>query len=57
MTDATSHESFQAKERKAYNGLCLVILRTKPGVPGEIVLRAKSDGLKSARSILRSANP
>jgi beta-galactosidase len=53
--DATSHESFQAKERKAYNGLCLVILRTKPGVPGKIVLHAKSNELKSTQSILRSA--
>ena len=55
--DATSHVSFQAKEREAYNGLCLVILRTKSGEPGRIVLRAKSDGLESAQSTLQSVSP
>jgi len=46
--DATSHESFQAKERKAYNGLALVIIRTKQGQPGQIRLRAASAGLAGA---------
>lgn len=52
--DATSFESFQAKERAAYNGLALVIIRTKPGEPGVITLRAKSDGLAAAETILTS---
>jgi beta-galactosidase len=43
--DATSHESFQAKERNAYNGLALVIVRTVKGKAGLITLRAESDGL------------
>src|SRR5262249_7045780 len=34
--DATDHEFFQTKERNAYNGLCLVIVRTKVGKTGEI---------------------
>jgi beta-galactosidase len=46
--DATSHESFQAKERQAYNGLCLVIVRTLAGRPGQIRLKAQSDGLAGA---------
>jgi beta-galactosidase len=46
--DATSHESFQMKERNAYNGLCLVIVRTKAGKPGPIKLRAQSDSLTSS---------
>jgi beta-galactosidase len=46
--DATSHESFQAKERNAYNGLSLVIVRTKAGQPGQIRLRAQSDNLTMA---------
>src|SRR5829696_5923594 len=46
--DATSHESFQSKERAAYNGLCLVVVRSKAGAPGGIKLRAYSEGLKSA---------
>ncbi len=46
--DATSFEPFQASERKAYNGLALVIVRTKPGQSGEITLRARSEGLEAA---------
>ncbi len=46
--DATSFESFQAKERKAYNGLCLAIVRSRRGAGGTIVLKAQSKGLKPA---------
>jgi beta-galactosidase len=46
--DATSHESFQSKEYNAYNGLCLVIVRTKAGQSGAITLKAQSDGLENA---------
>jgi beta-galactosidase len=46
--DATNLESFQSKERNAYNGLCLVIVRSKAGQAGAIRLTAESDGLKSA---------
>lgn len=52
--DATSFESFQAKERKAYNGLALVIVRAKAGAPGVMVLHAQSDGLESAALSLTS---
>ncbi len=44
--DATSFEPFQAKERNAYNGLALVIVRANQ--PGKITLTAHSDGLKDA---------
>ncbi|HEX8138087.1 MAG TPA: beta-galactosidase GalB [Pyrinomonadaceae bacterium] len=53
--DATSHESFQAKERAAYNGLCLVIVRTRAGEPGSIRLTASADGLQGAELLIRSA--
>ena len=43
--DATNLEWFQAKERNAYNGLCLVIVPTKAGVTEEISLKAQADGL------------
>lgn len=43
----TSHESFQAHERKAFNGLCLVVIRSKAGAPGDIRLTVESEGLKS----------
>ena len=44
--DATSFESFQAKEHNAYNGLALVIVRANQ--PGKITLKAHADGLKNA---------
>lgn len=52
--DPTSHESFQSKERPAYNGLCLVVVRSKAGASGSIKLRASSEGLKSADVTIRS---
>ncbi len=44
--DPTSFDSFQAPRRKAFNGLCLVIVRARKGVPGEIQLTASGEGLK-----------
>ncbi|HEX8117427.1 MAG TPA: DUF4982 domain-containing protein, partial [Pyrinomonadaceae bacterium] len=52
--DATSHESFQAKERAAYNGLCLVVVRSKAGAAGGIKLRATSEGLTPADVTIKS---
>jgi len=46
--DATSHDPFQANLRKAYNGLCLVIVRAEKGATGSCVLKGESKGLKSA---------
>ena len=46
--DATSHESFQSKSRKAYNGLCLVIVAAEKGASGTITLKGESKGLKGA---------
>jgi beta-galactosidase len=46
--DATSFESYQAPERNAFNGLALVIVRSKPGQPGTLRLTATADGLKKA---------
>ena len=51
--DATSLEPFQGKEHNAFNGLCLVILRSM-GQRGQIVLSASSDGLEGARIKLKS---
>ncbi|HWS89640.1 MAG TPA: beta-galactosidase GalB [Pyrinomonadaceae bacterium] len=52
--DPTSHEPFQSKERAAYNGLCLVVVRSKAGAAGSIKLRAYSEGLKSADVTIKS---
>jgi beta-galactosidase len=52
--DATSFESFQGRERHAYNGLALVVVRTKTDESGVITLKAQSDGLASATVTLQS---
>ena len=52
--DPTSFESFQSRERNAFNGLCLAIVRAKPGQAGTITLKAESEGLKEAAVALRS---
>jgi beta-galactosidase len=52
--DATSFEPFQAMQRKAYNGLCLVVIRTEAGQPGAIKLKAEADGLTGAQIIVAS---
>jgi beta-galactosidase len=43
----TSHEPFKANYRKAFNGMCLVVVQSS-GKAGEISLIATSAGLKSA---------
>ncbi|HVT71995.1 MAG TPA: beta-galactosidase GalB [Lacunisphaera sp.] len=50
--DATSFESFQSKDRNAYNGLALVIVRTKRGDPGAITLKATAEGLPAVETTL-----
>ncbi len=45
--DATSFEPFQAKERKAFNGLALVVVQSTKE-PGRIVLKATSPDLKAS---------
>ena len=46
--DAASHEPFQARQRRAFNGLCLVIVRAKTGPCNSITLKAQSDNLTGA---------
>ena len=46
--DATSFESFQAKERRAFNGLALAIVRTRAGESGAITVHAEANGLAGA---------
>ncbi|HEU5078910.1 MAG TPA: beta-galactosidase GalB [Opitutaceae bacterium] len=52
--DATSFESFQASQRKVFNGLALVVIRTKKGTPGLITLKAASEGLTPAQIALHA---
>jgi beta-galactosidase len=53
--DATSHDPFQASYRKAYNGLCLVIVRAEKGKTGSFTVKAESKGLK-ASSVMINVN-
>jgi beta-galactosidase len=46
--DATSHEPFHSSFRKAFNGLCLVIVCAEKGANGTFILKAESKGLKSS---------
>jgi beta-galactosidase len=41
-----SHESFQLPERKAFNGLCLAVIRSRKDRSGTITLKARSEGLQ-----------
>ncbi len=50
--DPTSFEPFQAHERKAFSGLCLVIVKAKAGQRGRIVLTASSAGLRRGVTLI-----
>lgn len=45
--DATSFESFQSPERKAFNGMALAIVKPRKGAKGKIVVKAESPGLET----------
>ncbi|MDP4224319.1 MAG: beta-galactosidase GalB [Bacteroidota bacterium] len=47
--DATSHDPFQASSRKAYNGMCLVIVKAENNATGTFTVKAESKGLKEAQ--------
>jgi beta-galactosidase len=46
--------AFPSHQREAFNGMALVIVRSKAGEKGRITLKAKSSGLKEAQIILQS---
>jgi beta-galactosidase len=43
--DAADHDSFQSDHCNSFHGLCMVIVKSIEGRPGQIVLSAHSDGL------------
>jgi beta-galactosidase len=47
-------ESFASKEKNAFNGYALVIIRTKPNIKGKIKVTAVTDGLPVAQIIIDS---
>lgn len=52
--DPTDLTAFSATERRTFNGLALVVLRTKRGRAGTVTLHAQSAGLASATVTIRS---
>ena len=52
--DATDHDSFQSANRRAFNGMALMIIRSIKGKAGKISLKASSDGLKSSSAVISS---
>jgi beta-galactosidase len=51
--DATDLEAFPSLSRRAFNGLCLAIVRPLPGKKGAIRLRATSPSLKGGEVTIR----
>ncbi len=49
----TSHEPFRADYRKAFNGLCLVVIQSNERA-GKITLKAKSEGLEEASVVIEA---
>ncbi|ANQ52467.1 DUF4982 domain-containing protein [Flammeovirga sp. MY04] len=45
--NAATVEPFQANYRKAFNGLCLLVVKSKKGASGKVKITAKSEGLQS----------
>ena len=52
--DPTNLESFQSPSRSAFNGLCLVVIRSRRGTAGQIKLRAQSPGLAASEIMIAS---
>ena len=52
--DPGSLVSFASKEREAYFGMVLVIIRSEKGKPGNIKIKASSTGLKTATIDIKS---
>jgi len=52
--DAANLEPFPSKERHAFKGLALVIVRAKKGIPGTITVTATAQGLTPATTIIKT---
>ncbi|HEY4357694.1 MAG TPA: beta-galactosidase GalB [Acidobacteriaceae bacterium] len=55
--DPTSFVPFGSPSRKAFNGLCLVIVRGHRNHPGTLTLHATSESLQGTSIVLRTAAP
>ena len=52
--DQIDLEAFPNKDRNAFHGLALAIIRAKPGQTGDIHLRATSDGVTGSEVIIKA---
>lgn len=52
--DQTDFTPFNSRERNAFNGLCLVIVKGKKEQKGNITIYAEADGLKSGKVVVVS---
>lgn len=52
--DATDLNIFSSHDRRAFNGLALVIIKAKRGQTGSIIITAESEGLPNAVCTIRS---
>lgn len=52
--DPADLNAFVSKQRNLYSGLLLVVVQSKAGKPGTIILKANSSGVKSARLVIKS---
>ena len=52
--NAIDFTPFQSHDRKAFNGLALVIVKAKKGMKGNIIVKAASDGLGEAKITVKS---
>ena len=52
--DATSFELFPSHDRKAFNGMCVVIVRGRPGQAGKIKVTAKAEGVAVGTVVIES---
>ena len=54
--DQTSLDPFTAHWRKAFNGKCVVYLRSTAGASGTITLKAEADGLAEASVLIAATS-
>jgi len=52
--NAATTESFQANKRKAFNGMCVLVVKSKKGEAGEIKITASSKGLTTKNITITS---
>ncbi|MBE2215724.1 MAG: glycoside hydrolase family 2 protein [Opitutaceae bacterium] len=53
--DSTDMDSFTSPTRRAFSGLCLVIVRARVGQPGAVTVTARADGLRPATTTISAS--